>query len=667
MPAIGPDEIRSAQLQDPVIGDVLKHKQQGTRPVFKRNVETNKSVKQLHREWNNLIVDDLGILHRKTASRNQLVLPSKYRPMVYKQLHCEMGHLGVDRVTTAARDRFFWPGMQQDIEHFVTKVCTCLKQKPPHHQPKAPLQPIITTEPFELLCIDFLHLEKCKGGYEHILVITDHFSRFAQAYATTNKSAKTVAQKLFNDFIMRFGYPRRIHHDQGGEFQNKLFTALCQMSKVEDSRTTPYHPQGNGQAERFNRTLLGMLRTLPEEQKADWKQHLNKLVHAYNCTKSDSTGFSPYFLLFGRSPRLPIDIAFGISTTEGRGDTYPEYARKWQEQMEEAYHRAANNARKGRTRGKKHYDRRAKPHPLMKGDRVLVRNMASPGGPAKLKPYFEDKIYLVLGHKDGIPVYEVQAEDGQGRTRVLHRNMLFPCDYLSNEKPDDAQVPTDNEAIPNQTEPDADLVDDQQSMSIKRPQRQKQAPHKLVYSQLGAPSIQSAHVETKLPKQDQLPIAYPILPERKAITWDQSELNTQILPVSGETQCECEIIYQIEPEESEEMLYSPKSTSSPLNVNAETYIPLWQKEQILTATSSTEPDNPLLKTTQLEKQEAAAVTEVIRDAGDIADKCMEPGGSDGYPDLHPIPIPATSKSLIPGWLSWLLPSTVDTQDPPQRV
>ena len=78
LPAIGSDEVRSARLQDPVIGDALKHKQQGTCPVFKRNAEMNKSVKQLHREWKNLIIDDQGILYRKTTSRNQLVLPSKY-------------------------------------------------------------------------------------------------------------------------------------------------------------------------------------------------------------------------------------------------------------------------------------------------------------------------------------------------------------------------------------------------------------------------------------------------------------------------------------------------------------------------------------------------------------------------------------------------------------
>ena len=83
---------------------------------------------------------------------------------------------------------------------------------------RAPLKPITTTSPFKLIAINFLHLEKGSGGYEYILVVMDHFTRYAQAYATRNKSAKTVAQKLYNDFILRFGFPLRIHHDQGGEF-----------------------------------------------------------------------------------------------------------------------------------------------------------------------------------------------------------------------------------------------------------------------------------------------------------------------------------------------------------------------------------------------------------------------------------------------------------------
>ena len=172
----------------------------------------------------------------------------------------------------------------------------------------------------------------------------DHCTRFAQAYATRDKSAKTAADKLFDDFIIRFGFPETIHYDQGGEFENKLFYNLEILSGVKHSRTTPYHPQRNGQVERFNRTLLSMLRALPEKQKTRWRDHLNKVVHAYNCTRHDSTGFSPFYLLFGRTQRLPI-LMFGLKPPDGY-TTYPEYVRNWRRAMKEAYNLASAQTRK---------------------------------------------------------------------------------------------------------------------------------------------------------------------------------------------------------------------------------------------------------------------------------------------------------------------------------
>ena len=158
--------------------------------------------------------------------------------------------------------------MQSDVEHFVMHACECLKRKRPSKTTRAPLTPITTTYPFELVSIDFLHLETCKHGYEYILVVMDHFTRFAQAYATKNKSAKTVVEKVFDHFALNFGFPARIHHDMGREFENKLFSQLQQVCGMRGSHTTPYHPQGNGQVERFNRTLLSMLRTLTDAEKA---------------------------------------------------------------------------------------------------------------------------------------------------------------------------------------------------------------------------------------------------------------------------------------------------------------------------------------------------------------------------------------------------------------
>ena len=225
-----------------------------------------------------------------------------------------MGHQGADRTVSLVHDRFFWPHMQADIELYVTKACTCLKQRKPGHDTRAPLTNI-TTQPFELVSIDFLHLDQCKGGYEYILVIVDHFIRFAQAYATTSKSEKTAANLIFNDYALKFGFPSRIHHDQGGEFQNQLFSQLEKLSGVTGS--TPYHLMGNGQVERMNLTFLQMLKTLTETQKSNWKESLNKLMYAYNCTRCEVTGYSPFYLLYGRSPRLPVDMLFGLHTESG--------------------------------------------------------------------------------------------------------------------------------------------------------------------------------------------------------------------------------------------------------------------------------------------------------------------------------------------------------------
>ena len=299
-------DMKTAQLSDPVIGKVMRYLKSGCKPSREEMSQESPATKQLVHEWRKLKLEPDGILRRENGKYKKLVLPKKYHRLVYKELHEEMGHLGADRTVHLARQRFYWPWMQSDTEDFIGNRCQCIKQRRPVFHTRDPLKPIVTTAPFEMVSIDFLQLEKSSGGYEYILVIVDHFTHYCQAYATRNKSARAAAEKLYNEFIPRFGFPSKIHHDQGAEFENKLFHRLEELCDVTHSRTTPYHPEGNGQVEHFNRTLLSMLRTLPESYKSHWKDHLNKVVHAYNCTRHESTGYSPFYLI------LVVTLAFQL-------------------------------------------------------------------------------------------------------------------------------------------------------------------------------------------------------------------------------------------------------------------------------------------------------------------------------------------------------------------
>ena len=122
-----------------------------------------------------------------------------------------------------------------------------------------------------------------------------------------NQEAETIATELVDKFFSRFGIPLSIHSDQGAQFESMLFQQLCELLNNDKTRTTPYRPHSDGLVERFNRTLEDMLSKFVASDQRNWDSNLPVLILAYRSSIHESTGQSPYLMMFGRETTLSVD------------------------------------------------------------------------------------------------------------------------------------------------------------------------------------------------------------------------------------------------------------------------------------------------------------------------------------------------------------------------
>uniref|UniRef100_A0A3B3SGH8 Gypsy retrotransposon integrase-like protein 1 n=1 Tax=Paramormyrops kingsleyae TaxID=1676925 RepID=A0A3B3SGH8_9TELE len=429
IPRVTGEELKQQQRADPAVCEIIHLMETGETPT----PAVKKELPDLSiflREMNKLELKD-DILYRKRrtdeGTQHQIVLPETFRDMVMRCLHDDMGHLGFDRTLDLTRSRFFWPRMATDIEKKVKSCsrCVCRKALP---EKAAPLVNIHVTRPLELVCMDFLSIEPDRSNTKNVLVITDFFTKYALAIPTPNQKARTVAKCLWENFIVHYGFPEKLHSDQGPDFESRTIKELCDLAGIRKVRTTPYHPRGNP-VERFNRTLLSMLGTLKAKDKSRWRDFVKPLVHAYNCTKHETTGFTPYELMFGRQPRLPVDLVFNVPLNNSGQKSHSQYIQALKAHLQESYQVARKNAAKTAKRNKVRYDRRVTESTLGVGDRVLVRNVHLRGR-HKLADKWGETVHVVVNRKGDLPVYTVKPENKDGPLRTLHRDLLLPCGFL---------------------------------------------------------------------------------------------------------------------------------------------------------------------------------------------------------------------------------------------
>ena len=201
---------------------------------------------------------------------------------------------------------------------------------------------------------------------------------------------------------------------------------LCELYGCTKSRTTPYHPQGNGACERFNQTILGLLSSLDPTDHPRWHHKLPALIQVYNNSVHASTGMTPHFVLFGRHARLPIDMIHGVTPPQRRGDL-EEWVHQHHNTLMDAYARVQRNVSRRQAWDQKRYNRRALAVPLLPGERVLIKNFRR-RAQGKLTSRWLPTPYVVLDRpRPEQPVYLIRPEGEEGPTRTLHRNNLRPC------------------------------------------------------------------------------------------------------------------------------------------------------------------------------------------------------------------------------------------------
>ena len=286
---------------------------------------------------------------------NSIVLPQLYQTELLFRSHDQMGHQGVDKVYNRIQKRFEWPGLKKACEKWIAACLSCQQAKDPRKL-RFPLQSIESSGFNEVVQIDHQKICMTATGYNQVLVMIDHFTKYEEAAPCMTASAEETCDHLINVWIARHGCPITFQSDNGKAFVGDLTKELMKRSQVAQAHSTTYHPQTNGLVERQNRTLLSMLRVYCSRYMDDWDKHLPQVMGAYNSTEHSTTGISPHMMLTGHEKALPL--TFFYPEYEGKRTAAQTYVRDVIRRQQDLNDLCRRNTQQAQIRQKRRFDKR---------------------------------------------------------------------------------------------------------------------------------------------------------------------------------------------------------------------------------------------------------------------------------------------------------------------
>ena len=465
-------QLHMEQQKDPTILDAMEKISAGVR------IESGR-LRHIQRQ--------LRVENELLTKNGRPIVPASLRKFVLEQLH-EGGHFGAEKLYERIQKRFYWPNLYRYVTTHASLCETCQRCKPSNRPPRAPLLPVQVPElPMHFITIDVAYMTKDEEGFRYILLIGDLFSKYVSAVPLREQTAEEICDALHQEWLLIHGNPNFLLSDQGSNVDGNVVREICSKFGIEKRRTTAYHSQGNGFAERSIRNVKEIFRTHLLANKLhqnQWRSVLKELVFALNTTLSSATKCVPYDIVHGRTAIIPEDVKLGLSRDQLGRDilSAKDFAEEVKLRLTKAFGTVGTNLDKYRKQMESTYNKSTRLIEHSLHDRVWVRNKTFKAGEsAKLAPRRSGPWEIIEIKPNGRNFRLKNCHNG--RLTVVHHDRIEPIrsdsvepraddETSDDESSDDGYMTPDSEpAIPN-AEP-ANQGDDPPAEERRYPLRER--------------------------------------------------------------------------------------------------------------------------------------------------------------------------------------------------
>ena len=365
----------------------------------------------------------------------QVILDTNRRQEILTQAHERLGHRGEQAVLHTLQQRFYWPNLYLNVIHHIRSCHEC--QIRSLKKPEIPLTISTPATLFTKIYVDVMYMPK-SGNYRYIVAARDDLSRVSEGRALRNNNAESLARFFWEQVICRYGHVGQVVTDNGPEVQS-AFAKLLQRYGIPQVRISAYNSRANGVVERGHYIIREAIVKSCQGKIKDWPNKVPLAFFADKITTSRVTGFSPYYLLHGVHPVLPIDLFEATFLVQGFKDGMPteellalriRQLEKHPKDIEEAAKSLASSRMKSKEQFEKRYQKRITKKTFGPGDLVLIRNSeVEQELSRKVKPRYIGPYRVVRQTRGGS--YVLAELDGTVRRSGVAAFRLIP--YISRE------------------------------------------------------------------------------------------------------------------------------------------------------------------------------------------------------------------------------------------